>query len=262
MTAQVPVRRHRSFGAGVTAVILGAAVLLVGPSAGPAHACSCMVSSDEEQFARAEAVFRGQLVGYQPPPAQPFMSSGDPAIWTFAVSEVYKGDVAPSQPVISAVSGASCGLEIPHQGEFFVFASRRDIMGQATPGPYHASLCGGTRATSAGPLAVAALRPTTTVTTATLPPTTQAPATEAPTTEAPPVTTVAPVPVAEPAPTTTVAVPASLERQGLSGEPEAALAASEDGGGGLPTGLVVVAAAAALLGLGGVGVYRRRAGAR
>ncbi len=123
-----PVRRRLSVGAVVVAVFLGAAVLLVGPSASPAHACSCSAGSDDQHFEGAEAVFRGQLVSYTPPPP-PVMSSTDPAIWTFAVSEVYKGDVAPTQPVISSVDGASCGLEIPHQGEFFVFASRRDIIG-------------------------------------------------------------------------------------------------------------------------------------
>jgi hypothetical protein len=258
VSAQPAVRRHLSFGAGVVAVLLGAAILLVGPSAAPAHACSCSAASDEQYFAGAEAVFRGQLVSYTPPPP-PVMSSADPAVWTFAVSEVYKGVVAPTQPVVSAVSGATCGLEIPHQGEFFVFASRRDIMGNPTPGQYHASLCGGTRSTSAGPLAVAALQPpTTTVATTTPPP---------PTTQARPattVTTVASVVISEPAaPTTMVAAapapPGSLEQQSLSGDPEAAMVpTSEDEAGGIPVGLVVVVAAVALFGLGGVGVYRRQ----
>ena len=142
------------------------------------------------------------------------MSSADPAIWTFAVSEVYKGDVAPTQPVVSAVSGATCGLELAHQGEFFVFVNRRDLMGQPTPDQYHANLCGGTRSTSAGPLAVAALQPPTTVVTTPPPPTTDEPVTTA--------TTVAPV-VTEPAPTTTVTTAPALERQSVTDGTETAL---------------------------------------
>ena len=250
MTARPPVRRSRSFGAGVVAVLVGAVVWLAGPAAGPAHACSCFASSEEALFDTADAVFRGELVGYQAPPVQPVMSSTDPATWTFAVTEVYKGEVAPTQPVLSSVSGASCGLELPHAGEFYVFVSRRDLMGQPTPDQYQANLCGGTRSTSAGPLAVAALQPPTTVTTPPPPPTTEAP----PETTA---TTVAPV-VTEPAPTTTVTTnPLSLERQTVTGGTEVALdAADDDEAGGLPVGLVG-AAAVALVGVGGSFAYRR-----
>ena len=130
-------------------------------------------------------------------------------------------------------------------------------MGQPTPDQYHANLCGGTRSTSAGPLAVAALQPPPTVTTAPPPPTTEAP----PVTTA---TTVSPV-VTEPAPTTTVTMvttaPARLERQSVGdGSETAAEAARSDDAeaDGLPVGLVG-AAAVALVGLGASFAYRRRA---
>ena len=251
VTAQPPVRRSRSFGAGVLAVILGAAVLLVGPAAKPAHACSCMQSTEEEYFARADAVFRGRMVAYQPPPSQPTMSSADPVVWTFAVAEIYKGAVAPSQPIVSSRDGASCGLHFPDQMEFFVFATRRDLYGQESAGELYAFLCGGTRATADGPLAVAALQPPTTDTTTPPTPTTEVP----PTTTA---TTVAPT-TTEPAPTTTVTVaPLRLERQGTGAPETETVAASEDADGGLSAGVVVAVALAALVGVSGIGLYLRR----
>lgn len=252
MTENPLVRRTRSFGAGVVAVLLGAAVLLGGPAAGPAHACSCMATTDEEAFARADAVFRGQVTGYQPPaPDGEFLSSTDPAIWTFAVSEVYKGDVAPSQQIISAFSGASCGLEIPHQGEFIVFAGRRGLDGQVSGDQYFANLCGGTRSTAAGPLAVAQVPPSVPVTTEPAPPTTVAP----------PATTI--VPTTEPAPPpadlkpATVGIdaqPVSPPTAGPQDETVAAAPISDDREGNGSIGLVALAAILVLLAVAGFGL--------
>ena len=238
-----PLRRTRVLGA-MVAVTLGAAILIVGPSARPARACSCIGMTDEQAFAAADAVFRGQVAGYESPPAQPVMSSADPAVWTFAVAEVYKGDVAPTQAVVSAVSGATCGLEIPHQGEFFVFADRRD-----GTGGYSANLCGGTRSTTAGPLEVAAMQP---------PPTTQAPARPTTVVPRPPPTTVA-VTAAPTVPTTTVTTvtPTTVEPGSLSGDLDPASAASEASNGWL-VGLAI-AGVGLLLGLAVVGIVRRRA---
>lgn len=55
----------------------------------PASACSCESSSDAQAFDRAGAVFVGELAAYTP---------------------------------ASPVSGAACGLEMPHIGRFLVFA--------------------------------------------------------------------------------------------------------------------------------------------
>jgi hypothetical protein len=124
-------------------VVLG----LVDPS--PAHACSCMTSTDAGAFARADAVFRGQLVDYQPPPRRAVMSSADPVTWTFEVSEVYKGVVSERQEIVSEAWGGSCGLEIPHEGDFYVFASKAThlVVGDDQ---YYAGLCGGTRSVDEG----------------------------------------------------------------------------------------------------------------
>lgn len=133
-------RARRTPAAG--AVVLLAACALLALTAAPALACSCVGFTEEEAFARAEAVFTGTVVGYEPPPTGPFSSSADPATWVFHVHEVHKGAVAePRQAVTSAVSGASCGLEISEeQGTYKVFADG----GGAAPGTLGATLCGGT----------------------------------------------------------------------------------------------------------------------
>ena len=124
------------------AVVLLVAGALLALMTAPALACSCVGFTEEEAFARAGAVFTGTVVDYQPPPMRPLSSSADPATWVFHVHEVHKGAVAePRQAVTSAVSGASCGLEISkEQGTYKVFA---DGAG-AAPGTLGATLCGGT----------------------------------------------------------------------------------------------------------------------
>src|SRR5690606_13525165 len=54
------------------------------------------------------------------------------------------------------VSGASCGLEIPQEGEFVVFATVDGFQIEVEEGWYYAGLCGGTRSAAAGPPAVEA----------------------------------------------------------------------------------------------------------
>jgi len=121
-----------------------------------------MGSTDEENFARSDAVFVGEVVAYAPPPP-PATSSGDPATWTFAVSEVYKGDVGASQEIVSAVSSATCGISVPRQGQVLVFATRQGFQLPLAQGQYAASLCGGTRSLQGGPLTLTpVLSPTTT----------------------------------------------------------------------------------------------------
>lgn len=135
-------------------VVAVAGLVVVGPGATPASACDCGGLSDADAFAKADAVFVGEVVDYEPPPQASVMSSTDPARWTFEVSDVYKGEVTSTQTVVSEQSGASCGLEIPKVGEFVVFATTSVFNLQPDPGEYYAGLCGGTRSTGDGPLAV------------------------------------------------------------------------------------------------------------
>lgn len=120
---------------------------VAGFDAPPAAACSCAVGGgDRGAFEQADVVFVGDMSDYE-------RRSFTEARWTFTVSRVYKGEVAQTQPIVSAFSGATCGLELPEHGEFLVFANGRAGPGSdPRAGEYHAGLCGGTRSTSGGPL--------------------------------------------------------------------------------------------------------------
>ncbi|MEU8800306.1 hypothetical protein [Spirillospora sp. NPDC048819] len=109
---------------------------------GRACACSCAAMTDQEAYARADAVFTGRLVqrqvrsrGWGPWKTR---DSGDPATLVFEVSAVNKGKVSRRQDLVTASEGASCGLEADEGREYLVFA-RWD------GGVLRAGLCGGTR---------------------------------------------------------------------------------------------------------------------
>ena len=123
---------------------LGAGAVLVVGAASPASACSCAVTGASDRasadalLAGADAVFTGRLVDRQEPVSLSGMSSSaDLATLTFAVTTVYKGQVAPRQEVRTPQSGASCGLEITGEGPFLLFAQR------AADGTLRSFLCGG-----------------------------------------------------------------------------------------------------------------------
>jgi hypothetical protein len=101
----------------------------------PASACSCAGGTPTELALRADAVFSGRLVSRE-------VLGGDTALHVFAVDTVHVGEVAARQGVVSAASGASCGLELTGEGPFLVFATRED-------GRLAAGLCGGTTAWTA-----------------------------------------------------------------------------------------------------------------
>ena len=142
---------RKLLGAVLTVPVLIGGLLLV--SAAPAAACSCVAGvSDAEQAANADAVFVGKLVDRREPPQRPVMSSSDPAVLTFQVSRVYKGMVGERQEIVTAQSGASCGLELVGEGPFLVFGQLDSGgFGHAVdPGQYAANLCGGSRAIADG----------------------------------------------------------------------------------------------------------------
>jgi hypothetical protein len=129
----------------LTVPVLIGGLLLV--TAGPAAACSCGQQSQAQAAAQADAVFVGRLVDRVDPPQRPMMSSSDPATLTFDVSRVYKGTVTARQEIVTAMSGASCGLELTGEGPFVVFGQRLSYERyQLEPGQYAANLCGGSRA--------------------------------------------------------------------------------------------------------------------
>lgn len=123
--------------------VLGALSLVV-LGAPPSFACSCANVSTPEYVDGADAVFTGTVVDKQPPPKRPVMSSTDPVTYTLDVERTFKGDLSDPLPVLSAVSGASCGLEgVRVGGRYVVFAA------QGRGGALWASLCGGTAPWSA-----------------------------------------------------------------------------------------------------------------
>lgn len=143
--SETPPRSQRARVIACTFAAMFTVCTVVGLSALPAIACSCAASTPDEHFERADVVFAGELIRFQGPPQAPVMSSNDPAVWTFEVSEVFKGEATEVQEVVSASSGASCGLELSHEGTFLVYASR-DTRGLATgPHQLEANLCGGTQ---------------------------------------------------------------------------------------------------------------------
>lgn len=116
-------------------------VVLVAP---PSYACSCAVTGTAELVDHASVVVTGTITDKQPPPRRPVMSSTDPVTYTVAVDRAYKGDTADRIEVLSAVSGASCGLEGVRVGQrYLVFADH------GRGGDLWASLCGGTAPWSA-----------------------------------------------------------------------------------------------------------------
>lgn len=148
---------RRLVGAALTMPVLIGGLLLV--TARPAAACSCAVMSEAKKAAYADAIFAGTLIDRRiGQPSGAATSSTHMAVWTFEVSRVYKGAVNRRQEIATAMSGASCGLELSGPGPFLVFARRpndpvaKSWWGdrQLDPGQYVSHLCLGSRALSDG----------------------------------------------------------------------------------------------------------------
>jgi hypothetical protein len=136
-------------------VVLLVVALVSAWDTAPVAACSCSQVSDQEAMAQSDAVFVGVVERAPTIPTTGTWSSTDPGVWRFAVESVHKGTVAPDQEVVSALSGASCGLELPEQGRVVVFARtepRAEALEQAVAGAtLYADLCGGSRALAGPP---------------------------------------------------------------------------------------------------------------
>jgi hypothetical protein len=141
---------RRVLGLAILVPLLAALVVVFG--ARPSFACSCaLIKGESVPYRLADAVFTGKVLERREPSHG--FSSGDPAIYVFSVQTVYKGRVHTVQGVQTAVSGESCGLDIPDRGRFLVFAER------SRGGGLTANLCGGTRPVGRGPVTFAATGP-------------------------------------------------------------------------------------------------------
>ena len=125
-------------------------LLVVAGAAGPAAACSCVISTPAQQLRGADVVIPGVLVSMQDPPRRRLMSSSDPITYTVAVESTYKGDPRAEVVFTSPMSGASCGLErmeVDRRYTFFLTRVRPGVSRflDLEPGDLVGGLCSGTR---------------------------------------------------------------------------------------------------------------------
>ena len=135
---------------GVTATLL---VLVPGPAA----ACSCAVSGDDELLAQADAVFVGTALNRQETQTSTTgagLLSGF-VTYTFAVDNVMKGAVGTArQEVRTGLNSAACGTDFELGQRYQVFAHR------SPDGGLNTGLCSGNRLASAE-VTTTAVPPTT-----------------------------------------------------------------------------------------------------
>lgn len=128
-------------------LVATAAVGVVASSPGPASACSCVPESVADSYDRADAVFLAELAGRSENDG--LFGPGDRTTLSFHVSDVYKGKVRSNQEVVTASSGASCGLELRGEGTFAVFARNQPYDDGTDPEPgigqLVGDLCGGSQ---------------------------------------------------------------------------------------------------------------------
>lgn len=89
---------------------LAAVAALAGPAAEPALACSCVGVVPARDLPHVDAAFVGRPVSREVD--EPILSSADEAVWTFEVERAVKGTLPARLEIATAVSGASCGLEL------------------------------------------------------------------------------------------------------------------------------------------------------
>ncbi|MGH2429725.1 MAG: hypothetical protein ACRDGV_12760 [Candidatus Limnocylindria bacterium] len=87
-------------------------------------ACSCAMSTPEEEAARSDAVFSGTVVATEQVPnvGVPAGSDEPTTIYTFAVDGVVRGTVGSQHPVLAGGDGASCGMSFGMDERWLVFA--------------------------------------------------------------------------------------------------------------------------------------------
>jgi hypothetical protein len=109
------------------AIVIGAAAAALCLGVESAQACSCVRPNVPGLLAQSDAAFVGTFVSRRPatPRGPGPISTADPDIFTFRVDETIKGELGREVEVWSAMSGASCGLEV-RVGEAIGLFLRRD----------------------------------------------------------------------------------------------------------------------------------------
>ena len=107
------------------AVALVANLLLVGgPGASEAYACTCALVSTERQIKMSDAVFSGEVVSIEPGERATDVSPPSLGRVTFEVEESWKGTLEESVDVYGHGPGASCGIKFDEGKSYLVYARR------------------------------------------------------------------------------------------------------------------------------------------
>lgn len=90
-------------------------------------ACSCGMATIPEYVGFADVVFTGTATAVEGPPPADIVSSADPVRYSFAVDQVFKGDLVEAEVVATtALDGASCGTSFGIDEQWLVFANFQD----------------------------------------------------------------------------------------------------------------------------------------
>ena len=98
-----------------------AATFMVGT--GPAWACSCVPPNARQLLAEMDGAFVGELVARKDPTGFP-MGGSDTSVFTFRVTESFKGNLGELVDVESSSYGASCGLEVTEGEQIGLFLEK------------------------------------------------------------------------------------------------------------------------------------------
>ncbi|KRF12413.1 hypothetical protein ASG90_15725 [Nocardioides sp. Soil797] len=116
--------------------VLGLAAASLVLFGAPAQACSCMAPKTDKQYAAADAVFTGSVVGA----TKSGPGTSGEIVYDVEVDRSFKGDVEDTVQVATAASSASCGLEgIPKGADYLFFG----VAVAEREGMVTANLCGG-----------------------------------------------------------------------------------------------------------------------
>lgn len=111
------------------AVLVSALTVTLVPvlGASPAFACKCVVSSDRQNYDRADVVFKAKLGKVTPRTREEDQVSGSSGsrVFEFVPGRADKGKVTTPQRVSTPLSSATCGVQLSGQGPFVVYAYKR-----------------------------------------------------------------------------------------------------------------------------------------
>jgi len=114
-------RRNRIRKLVTVGAVLLAGLVAIPLTATPAAACRCAMSTTLESAESSSAVFTGTMIGQASIGERGPWSMPDVAV-TFEVHAVYKGDLGPTQVIVTSPNSASCGYQFFDGQEYAVFA--------------------------------------------------------------------------------------------------------------------------------------------